>query len=353
MRDPRARTHSAPLAKDAPRAGDGNDWLPCAAPETMRHRAAMLERIRAFFAAAGVLEVETPILSRRGVTDPALESLSLMCPAPGQGSIGEHRLYLQTSPEAPMKRLLAAGSGPIYQICKVFRGGERGRFHHPEFTMLEWYRPGWDYGRLMEEVADLVRVVLQRPAMPMERLRYLDLYLDRLGLDPLEAAPQSLRAVAADIGMPDADRLELERDAWLDLLLALSLEPRLGRGCLSFVYDYPPSQAAMARIQRADEDHVGAAFAQRFELYIEGLELANGFQELTDAAEQGARFVRDLAERHRRDLAATPPDERLIAALGSGMPSASGVAIGLDRLLMIATGAGHIDEVLAFPLERA
>lgn len=307
----------------------------------------MLARIRSFLASAGVLEVETPILSNSGVTDPALASLTLTSPARERGP------YLQTSPEVPMKRLLAAGSGPIYQICKVFRGGERGRLHHPEFTMLEWYRPGWDYGRLMDEVADLVRVALQRPAMPVERIPYRELFLDRLGLDPWEASPRSLRSAALLIGVPGADRLELERDGWLDLLLALGVEPRLGRGCMSFVYDYPPSQAAMARVQRSGAGGCGEAVAQRFELYIEGVELANGFQELTDAVEQEARFARDLAERRRRGLAEIPPDERLLAALRSGMPATSGVALGLDRLLMAATGAGHIDEVLAFPVERA
>jgi elongation factor P--(R)-beta-lysine ligase len=330
-----------------------DDWSACATIAVLHARAEMLARIRAFFAAAGVMEVETPILSHAGATDPALASLALSDDRSGVESDADRRLFLQTSPEFPMKRLLASGSGPIYQICKVFRGGERGRRHHPEFSLLEWYRPGLDDGQLIDEVADLVRVVLQRPTLPMERIRYRDLFREVLHLDPFTAPVQSLRATAITAGIPDADRLDLERDAWLDLLLTQCLEPRLGRSGMSFLRDYPPSQAALARIRPAAEPPDDQAVAERFELYIDGVELANGFHELTDAAEQGARFAHDCAERRRLGLPEIPPDTRLLAALRAGMPASSGVALGLDRLLMIATGATHIDQVLAFPIERA
>jgi lysyl-tRNA synthetase class 2 len=245
-----------------------------------------------------------------------------------------------------MKRLLAAGSGPIYQICKVFRDGERGRLHHPEFSLLEWYRPGWDYRRLMTEVADLVRYVLECPALPVRNFTYRELFLKHLGLDPLSADFDALRSAAR--GVPGAADLELDRDGWLDLLLTHDVEARLGRGCLAFVRDYPASQAALARVRAADHP-----VAERFELYLEGVELANGFQELTDAAEQRRRFTRDLERRGSSGLARPPIDECFLQALEAGMPETSGVALGVDRLLMAATGGRHIDEVLAFPVERA
>ncbi len=313
----------------------------------------MLARIRAFFAAAGVMEVETPILSHAGATDPALASLSLSGGRSGVGSGADRTLFLQTSPEFPMKRLLASGSGPIYQICKVFRGEERGRRHHPEFSLLEWYRPGLDDGQLIDEVAELVRAVLQRPMLPMQRIRYRDLFREVLDLDPFTAPVQTLREAAITAGIPDADRLDLERDAWLDLLLTQCLEPRLGRSGMSFLCDYPPSQAALARIRPGGAPPDDQAVAERFELYIDGVELANGFHELTDAVEQGARFAHDRTERRRLGLTEIPHDTRLLAALQAGMPASSGVALGLDRLLMIAVGATHIDQVLAFPIERA
>lgn len=316
-------------------------WRPSARLEVLRTRAALLARVRGFFAEAGVLEVDTPVLSRAGASDPALSSLTLQT---HNGNV----FYLHTSPEFPMKRLLASGSGPIYQICKVFRDDERGRLHHPEFSMLEWYRPGWDHLRLIDEVAELVRIALERPELPLERLSYRELFTQRLSVDPWSASLDVLRAVAINAGIGGVESLELERDAWLDLLLSHCLEPQLGRGCLTFIHDYPPSQAALAQV-RADDPPV----AERFELYLEGVELANGFRELIDAHEQRARFLADLATRESRGQHCPPLDERLLAALESGLPESAGVALGLDRLLMIATGARHIDEVLAFPVERA
>jgi len=322
------------------------DWPPSASLEAIRARAAMLAQIRGFFADAGVLEVETPIASRCAGSDPALDSLSTRWHGPGWGD--GLPLYLHTSPEFPMKRLLAAGTGSIYQICKVFRDGERGRRHHLEFSLLEWYRPGWSYQDLMTEVAALIRLVLGRPDLPSERLSYRGLFRDRLGLDPWAAEPPQLAARAAAAGIGGVGALDLNRDGWLDLLLTHCLEPGLGRGGLTFLCDYPPSQAALARL-RLDAVPV----AERFEVYLDGVELANGFQELTDAAAQSARLHADLETRRRQGRERPPLDASFLAALGAGLPECAGVALGLDRLLMAALGVHEIDAVLAFPVERA
>lgn len=317
------------------------DWRPNATRATLQARADLYRRLRDFFMARAVLEVETPLLCSATVTDPALASLVVGGVESGQSG------YLQTSPEFPMKRLLAAGSGAIYQICKVFRDDERGRFHHPEFTLLEWYRPGWDYLTLMDEVAELVRVALQRPALPLERIAYRELFRRELDVDPWSASVAELRAAALAAGIAAAE-LALDADGWLALLLTHCLESRLGRGSMTFLYDYPPSQAALARIRQG-----AFPVAERFELYLEGVELANGFSELTNAVEQRARFDADLQTRQQRGQTEPPRDERLLAALTSGLPDCAGVALGLDRLLMIALGIDRIDDVLAFASARA
>jgi len=318
-------------------------WRPSAGLEMLRARARLLRRIREFFAAAGVMEVETLITSRAAASDPTLDSLRTRWSG---ASAGPQTLYLQTSPEFPMKRLLAAGSGPIFQICKVFRDGERGSRHHPEFSLLEWYRPGLGYGALMTEVAEMVRHALDRPQLSVRRISYRDLFRTHLGLDPMRADVAALRRTADDLlGYRDPD---LDRDGWLDLLLTHRIEPALDRNRLIFVYDYPPSRAALARIRRDAEP-----VAERFELYLGGMELANGFRELTDPSEQRRRFDADLRERSAQGLDRLPLDEAFLAALEAGMPEAAGVALGLDRLLMIATGSTHIDQILAFPVERA
>jgi elongation factor P--(R)-beta-lysine ligase len=306
----------------------------------------MLGAIRGFFAGCGVLEVETPIASRAAVTDPALENLRTRWHGPGHA--GGLPLYLQTSPEFAMKRLLAAGSGPIYQICKVFRDGERGRLHHPEFSLLEWYRPDWDHRRLMGEVADLVRCALDAPGLAAEEVRYRDLFQRRLGLDPWDTNVEALRNAAAEHGILGVEQLDLDRDGWLDLLLTHCIESGLGRGRMTFVYDYPPSQAALARVRPGPEPA-----GERFELYLEGMELANGFHELTDPAEQRRRLALDLETRSAAGRPIPTIDDSFLAALDAGVPAAAGVALGLDRLLLVCTGATHIDEVLAFPVERA
>ncbi len=319
---------------------DGSDWRPGAAIEALRARAAILARIRAFFAARGVLEVETPVLAAATVTEPQLQSFETRYTGPG----GARRLYLQTSPEYAMKRLLAAGSGPIWQLARVFRDGEAGRLHNPEFTLLEWYRPGFDHHALMDEVEALVAELLGLPA-GFERIPYAELFRRSLDLDPFHAELRELQACARQRGI-DAPPLD-SRDGWLDLLLTHLIEPGLGVARPVFVHDYPPSQAALARVRPAEP-----LVAERFELYIDGIELANGYHELGDAAEQRARFARDREYRRAAGLPDVPADERLLAALAHGLPSCAGVALGLDRLVMLAVGARSLDEVLAFSLDR-
>lgn len=325
------------------------DWQPAANLETLCLRARLLSSIRGFFERRGVLEVETPILSTAAVTDPNLASLTVRYTGPGAPH--GRNLYLHTSPEFPMKRLLAAGSGSIYQICKVFRDGEAGRLHNPEFTMLEWYRVGFDHHALMDEVEALVTEMLhERTDLgPAERLTYRRAFREYAGIDPHEASVESLRECALGHGAELAMGLEPDRrDAWLDLLLTHVVEPSLGDGRLTFLYDYPASQAALARVRTGDPP-----VAERFELYLGGVELANGFHELGDASEQQRRFQ---ADNERRRAAGLPPvliDERLLAALAHGLPDCAGVALGFDRLVMIAGRLRSIDEVLAFPILRA
>jgi len=317
-------------------------WRPTASVDGLRARADLLERIRAFFADRGVLEVETPLLSAATIPDPNIHSLSCRWRSPGDRE--GVTLYLQTSPEFAMKRLLAAGSGPIFQICKALRDGEAGRRHNPEFTLLEWYRPGWDHLRLMDEVQELLAATLG--AAEGERVTYAEAFQRHAGLDPHSASDAELREAAARAGL--ADPAPLPRDDLLDLLLATVVEAELGRSGPTFLTHYPASQAALARLDAGDP-----RVAQRFEVFLDGIELANGFGELTDASEQRRRFERDLDERHRRGLPTVPMDERLLAALEAGLPSCSGVALGLDRLLMLALGVSDIADVLAFPIDRA
>lgn len=320
------------------------DWRPTASLKNLRRRAELLACLREFFAERGVLEVETPLMASATVTDLHLASFHVSDPA----------YYLQTSPEFAMKRLLASGSGPIYQICKAFRRDEAGRFHNPEFTMLEWYRPGWDHHALMDEMdALLARALSDHPehAPPAERATYAELFKRHLGGDAHGDTPEQLARLAKEQGIDVIASDGMDRDTWLHLLWSHVVEPKLGRGCPTFVLDFPASQAALARIRPATDQ--APAVAERFEVYVEGVELANGFHELADGAEQRRRFEEDLAERQRRGLSTPPMDERLLAALDSGFPDCAGVALGFDRLLMLATGAGHLAEVIAFPFDRA
>jgi lysyl-tRNA synthetase class 2 len=302
----------------------------------------MLARARAFFAARDVLEVDTPILSAAGVTDPQIESIS----AEVRGF--PHRFFLSTSPEFPMKRLLAAGCGDIYQICKVFRDAECGRWHNPEFTMLEWYRLGFDDAALMTEVEELVCELLapERRLAAAERLTYAEALRRHAGVDAHMAGDDDLDRAARRLGIEC--QAPLDRDAKLDLLMGLAVGPRLGRERPCFVCDYPASQASLARLKPGEP-----AVAARFELYLDGIEVANGFHELANPVEQRARFTADLRTRRSRGQPLPPMDERLLAALGAGMPDCAGVALGFDRLVALALGAGSLAEAMAFPIGSA
>lgn len=349
------------------RSRASGDWRPSAKLEVLKLRARMLERIRAFFSATGVLEVETPALSHAATPDPALASLTTRYIGPGapQGL----PLYLHTSPEFPMKRLLAAGSGSIYQVCKVFRDGEAGRLHNPEFTLLEWYRVGFDHHQLMSEVEALVRQTLdsQVALAATEKLSYREAFLQHAGLDPHAATVQDFAQIAQAHEIHPPAELLAHHDVaiWCDLLLSHVIEPRLGLGRLTFLYDYPASQASLARVRPGNPP-----LAERFELYLNGVELANGFHELADAEEQRTRFERQQHARAVSGLPAVPVDEHLLAALhrdtgvasaagdrealcASGLPDCSGVALGFDRLVMIAAGIHSIAEAIAFPIDRA
>ncbi|WP_229809134.1 EF-P lysine aminoacylase EpmA [Salinicola rhizosphaerae] len=320
------------------------DWQPTASIETLRGRARLIARMRAFFAERDVLEVETPVLGHGGSTDPHLASLSVEAVT----QAGRERLWLQTSPEFAMKRLLAAGSGPIFQLARSFRDGEVGRRHNIEFTMLEWYRPGFSLDALIAECDALIRQVLPVPPGETRRHRYRDLFRERLGVDPFTTPLGALRDLAAERGglaMADADR-----ETCLDLLMSLTIEPELGRSGIDVVVDYPAAQAALARRHRDPED--GVEVAARFEIYLQGLELANGYDELTDATEQRARFEQDAQQRQRLELPNVEIDRRLLAALDAGMPSGSGVALGVDRLIQLALGKSSIAEVMAFTTPR-
>lgn len=299
----------------------------------------MLRAAREYFIATRALEVETPALSSAAVTDVHLASIS--------AHALQRQCYLHTSPEYPMKRLLADGCGDIWQVCRVYRDGESGRWHNPEFTMIEWYRLGIDHHALMNDVERLVNAMLP-PARQFdraERLTYREAVQLHTGVDALEDPLPVLiaRLESAAIDVPAS--LRTDRDGCLDLIMSVLVGPQLGHDRLTFIYDYPASQAALARTR--------GAVASRFEAYMDGIELANGFHELADSREQRARFGKDLQERAARGLPAMPMDEHFLAALEHGLPECSGVALGFDRLVMCATGAQHIDAVLAFPFHRA
>jgi lysyl-tRNA synthetase class 2 len=300
--------------------------------------------VRDFFADCHVLEVETPILSAAGNTDPNIESF--FTAFSGHVDAGARERWLRTSPEYPLKRLLAAGIGDCYELGRVFRNGEAGGRHNPEFTMLEWYRVGWDHRRLIGETVALVEAALamvgRRAEVRIES--YRQLFLDALGIDPLRAPLEELQAPLAQSHIDPAG---LTRDDWLDLLITHRLQPAFPRNRITVIHDYPASQCALARI-RAGEPPV----AERFELYLGPHELANGYHELNDASEQRARFERDNAVRRARGVREVPIDERLLAVLDA-MPACAGVALGVERLLMCLAGTDAIADVLAFPFAEA
>ncbi len=324
-----------------------SDWRPVCGPAQLRLRARLLADVRRFFAEREVMEVETPLLGAACGTDPNLAVFATRFSAPPLC----RELFLQTSPEFAMKRLLAAGSGSIYQICKAFRNSESGRWHNPEFTILEWYRIGFDLSALIEECLALLSALLAPvySGLTEERVAYRDLFIRHAGLDPLAFDLPVFRARADALGLSEAYTLCGENPVlWLDLLFSVCVQPAMRPNCLYAVYHYPSSQSSLARVCTADE-----RLAERFELFFNGLELGNGFFELADASEQELRFERELAYRRENGLPDAVKDRRLLSALAAGLPDCSGVAVGIDRLLMLLAEAEHIDQVLAFPLRLA
>jgi lysyl-tRNA synthetase class 2 len=321
--------------------GAGGDWAPSASLEVLRLRAGLLARARAYFASTGALEVETPVLVGAAVTDLHLESLEV------RRSDGARVGFLHTSPEYAMKRLLCAGAPDLFQVAHVFREGERGRNHNPEFTMIEWYRLGMDHHDLMRDVERLLRALLEplRAVGPTRTVTYVEAFQAALDCDPLEASPTEIESGLRRRGTDVPATLAGDRDGLLDLAMATQVAPGFADDRLTFVHDFPASQAALARVR--------GPVASRFEAFWGGLELANGFHELGDAREQARRFAADRAERARRGQPPREIDARFLAALAAGLPACAGVALGFDRVAMIAAGASLIDEVMAFPFERA
>jgi len=319
------------------------NWQPTASLPTLRLRAELLAATRNFFAARGVLEVDTPALVHHAVTDRHIHSAQVQLPGHGAA------LFLHTSPEYAMKRLLAAGSGDIYQIAHVFRGDEASRLHNAEFTLVEWYRCGYSMQQLMHEVAQLAALLLQLPCdAPFECLSYQQAFQRALDCDPLTASDTALRALALRQRLDPQLAARCGRDELLDWLMGSVVGPGLGLDRLCFVHRYPASQAALARLAGDD-----ARVALRFELYYRGIELANGFEELTDAGQQRERFQADRAQRLECGLPAPQIDQALLDALAAGLPPVAGVAMGFDRLLLLRSGERELAAVLAFPLERA
>ncbi len=309
----------------------------------------MLAKIRRFFARRGVLEVETPLLCHAAGTDPNVHPFTAAFRQPGQSQ--GTTLYLQTSPEFAMKRLLVAGSGSIYQICKAFRNEEPGRYHNPEFTILEWYRVGFSLGDLMDEIDALLGCLFAgvRELDPSERHAYRALFARHTGVDPVLATPEEFAACARRHGLDEAVALCGEdRNTWLDLLFSHLIQPCLGRGHVSFVQDYPASLPSLARAKPGQPEVV-----ERVEVFMDGMELGNGYHELADAAEQSRRFNADLELRRTMGSPLPPKDQLFLAALDAGLPDCSGIALGLDRVLMLLAGAESIGQVLAFPVGRS
>jgi lysyl-tRNA synthetase class 2 len=314
-----------------------DQWRPCANHAALKRRARLLGDIRGFFHQRGVLEVETPILSAAGNSDTNL------APFRTEGT----PLWLRTSPEYALKRLLAAGSGDVFELGRVFRSAESGRHHNPEFTMLEWYRLGWNHHQLMEETVALVRECGHGhfDDWPLQHYSYHDLFVEFTGIEPHTAGEAELAARAAELGVVNQN---LQRNDWLDLVFSEVIQPALPTRSMLLVEEFPADQAALARVRDSEPP-----VAERFELLVGGQELANGYWELTDAAEQSRRFEAENAARHQRGQPVVPLDRNLLAAMRHGLPDCAGVALGVDRLLMTILGSDSIDEVIAFPAGRA
>ena len=319
-------------------------WRPAASREVMQSRARMLRDIRAFFDQRGVLEVETPLLSSSSTTDPNINSFST--------SYQHQRLYLNTSPEYCMKRLLAAHGDAVYQVCKSFRDGELGPNHNPEFTMLEWYRPGFDMFELMDELGDLVQMLAGNYALKsdsLQKISYAEAYRHAAGINPHATSADECRSCAVKHGIEQPVGLEDDIDEWLNWLLTQLVMPTFQTDGFTFIYDYPESQSALAKLYK---NQFGFNVAARFELFYGDTELANGYNELLDADEQRQRFEHENLQRVNAGLQPSIIDDKLLKALEHGLPACSGVALGLDRLLMLLTGVDKLEQILAFPFSR-
>ncbi len=314
------------------------NWQPSASLERLKLRAELNHLIRGFFRERGVMEVETPLLSEFTVSEPHLHSWEV--PA-------QRTLYLQTSPEFAMKQLIASGSGPIYQICKAFRHEPNTPRHQPEFTMLEWYRPDWTLNQLVQEISELIQTLRKHfglPQSPLEQMTYRNAFKRHLGLCPHTASTTLLRQVAQQT--INGDFSEWDRETLLDLLMSHQIEPALAAAG-TFISEFPATQSALAQQKMSD----GIAVADRVELYMNGLEIANAYQELTDSRELMARHKQNCQIRDTLKLPPIPPPSALLQAMQSGLPSSAGVALGVDRLAMVLSGAATISEVIAFPLK--
>lgn len=328
---------------------DKPTYAPTMILEMAIKRAQMLTDIRQFFIQRQVLEVQTPLLSQAANTDTFLQSVMAQVTYQDR----PRSFYLHTSPEFAMKRLLASWQVAIYQICPVFRDNEIGSRHNIEFTMLEWYQPHYSLNDLAEELAKLLEALYGYPVI-MNHYRYIDAFMDYVGIHPLTASVDALRAVAEDKGLAnnhlDLDnkvesKTENSRQAWLDLLFSHAVEPNLGHDLPTLIIDYPPATAALAKTA---VDKEGNLIAKRFELYIDGIEIANAYDELADGQALRERFRADNKQRQQHGLPLMPIDEHLLAACDN-LPACSGVAVGLDRLLMVIAGAKDLSEVIAFP----
>jgi lysyl-tRNA synthetase class 2 len=323
---------------------DFTSWQPTATLEVLKKRAHIYAQIRHFFAERGVLEVDTPILSHATVTDPHIMSIPAYYKAIGSNE--EQKLYLQTSPEFAMKRLLAAGSGSIYQLSKAFRQGELGRWHNPEFTMLEWYRLDFDHHQLMDEMDELLQWTIQ--TLSAKRISYAEAFECYVGIDPHHAPISELKNAAKTHDIFYQNNNETEQNHWLDLLFTHCIEPQLGIDRPCFIYDFPASQAALSKV-RLENPPV----ASRFEVYFKGIELANGFHELQDPLEQRRRFEANQLYRKHHHIPSVPLDENFLAALQHGLPNCSGVALGVDRLILLSLNTEKIADVLSFAFPQA
>lgn len=329
-----------------------NDWRPVAIPANLERRAEIIWQIREFFHARGFAEVHTPTISADTVVDRYIDPVVIPGAALGCTSATADQYYLQTSPEFCMKRLLASGMRAIYQLGPAYRAGERGQFHNPEFTMLEWYRVGETFSEAVTFLVELTSTVLSGrigKSTTAEVITYQEAFQRTLAIDPLECRIDDLRRAAEGSKLSLGSDWQAQAfDDWLNLLFAECVQPQLGAACPVVVTHYPRTQAALAAISEDDP-----RTAERYELFVDGVELANGYHELLDAKELSARSERVLYERRADGKLDLPLNNRLQMAMQSGMPAASGCALGVDRLVMVALGIGSIDEVIAFPIERA